>query len=131
MKTSQRHAIIRKLLCILTIPKSKINLALKMTMARNSFRKQRPDGPLESTLQHKKPQHIQNGQSVRKASQCTGFHTARVLIKRHLRTDISIVIIATLLGRLFADLVLVFGVTIRQVVFYIMSTFAYFFGTFV
>ena len=47
-----------------------------------------------------------------------GFHTVRVLTKRCLRTDISIVIIPTLLGRLYCYLVLVFGVIIGQVVFY-------------
>ena len=41
MKTSQRHPNIRKPLCILTIPKSKTNSALKMTMTPKSFRKPR------------------------------------------------------------------------------------------
>ena len=50
MKTSQRHPNIGKSLGILTIPKSKINLALKMTMTTKSFRKPRPDGPFENTL---------------------------------------------------------------------------------
>ena len=36
----------------------------------------------------------------RKASRCTGFHTARVFTERYLRTDIRIVITPTLLCRL-------------------------------
>ena len=52
IKTSQRHPCIQKPLYILTIPTSKINLALKMTMTPTSFRKLRPDGPFENTLQH-------------------------------------------------------------------------------
>ena len=46
--------------------------------------------------------------SVRKASQCAGFHTARVLTKRCFWTVISIVIIPSLLGRLYCW----FGVSI-------------------
>ena len=52
MRTSQRHPNIRKPLCILTIPKSKTNLALKMTMKPKSLYKPRPDGPFENTLQY-------------------------------------------------------------------------------
>ena len=37
----------------------------------------------------------------RKASRCTGFHTARVFTERYLRTGIRIVITPTLLCRLF------------------------------
>ena len=39
-----------KILYILTISKSKINLALKMTMRSKSFRKLRPEVPFENTL---------------------------------------------------------------------------------
>ena len=39
MRTSQRHPNIWKPLCILTIPKSKTNLALKMTMTPKNLRK--------------------------------------------------------------------------------------------
>ena len=97
---------IRKPLCILTIPKSQVNLALKMTMTPNSFHKQpRPDVPFENTLQHLKLQHVQTGPqtdpSVCKASQCTGFQTARVVTKRCLWIEISIVIIPSLLDRLY------------------------------
>ena len=51
IKTSQRHPNIRKPY-ILTIPKSKIDLALKMILTAKSLRKLRPDGPLENTFQH-------------------------------------------------------------------------------
>ena len=52
MRTCQRHPNIRKPLCTLTIPKSKTNLALKMTMTPKNPRKPRPDGLFENTLQH-------------------------------------------------------------------------------
>ena len=52
MRASQRHPDIRKPLCILTIPNSKTNLALKMTMTPESLRKPRPDCPFENILQH-------------------------------------------------------------------------------
>ena len=45
MKKSQRYSNIGKPLCILTIPKSKTNLKLKMTMTLKSFCKPTPDGP--------------------------------------------------------------------------------------
>ena len=45
MKKSQRYSNIGKPLCILTIPKSKTNLKLKMTMTPKSFCKPTPDGP--------------------------------------------------------------------------------------
>ena len=101
MRTSQRHPNIRKPLCILTIPKSKTNLALRMTMTPKNLRKLRPDGSFENTLQHEKPQHVETSPPARKASQCIGFHTARVPTKRCLRTDISVVIIPTLLFRVY------------------------------
>ena len=101
MRTSQRHPNIRKPLCILTIPKSKTNLALRVTMKPKNLRKLRSDGPFENALQHEKPQHVQTGPPTRKASQCTGFQTARVPTKRCLRTDISVVIIPTLIFRLY------------------------------
>ena len=101
MTTSQRHPNIRKPLCVLTIPKSKTNLALKMPMTPKNLCKPGPDGPFENTLHHEKPQHVQTGSPVRIASQCTGFRTARVSTKRCLRTDISVVIIPTLLFRLY------------------------------
>ena len=66
-----------------------------------SNRKPRSDSPFENTLQHEKPQHAQTSPTARKASQCTGFHTARVSTKRWLRRDISVVIIPTLLFRLY------------------------------
>ena len=69
-------------------------------MTPKCFLKVRPDVPLENALQHEKPHHVQTGPSARKARQCTDFHTARVLTKRYLRTEISIVIIPTLLGTL-------------------------------
>ena len=100
MTTSQRHPNIRKLLCVLTIPNSKTNLVLKMTMTPKNVRKPGPDGPFENTL-HEKPQHVQTGPPARIASQCTGFHTVWVSTKRFLQTDISVVIIPTLLFRLF------------------------------
>ena len=102
MRTSQMHPNIQKPLCILAIPKSKINLALKMAMTPKSFRKPRPDGPFENTLQHSKPHYVQTGPWAPKASQYTGFHTPCVLTKWCLRTDISIAIFPTLLGRLFS-----------------------------
>ena len=46
MRICQGHPNIRKFLCILTIPKSKTNLALKMTMTPKNLRKPRPDGPV-------------------------------------------------------------------------------------
>ena len=52
MKTSQRLPNTRKTFCILTIPKSEINLALKMTMTPKSPHKPRPDGPFDINLQH-------------------------------------------------------------------------------
>ena len=64
MTTSQRHPNIRKLLCVLTIPKSKTNLALKMTMTPQNLRRPGPDGPFENNLQHEKPQHVQAGYIV-------------------------------------------------------------------
>ena len=111
MATFQRHLNIRKPLCVLTILKSKTNLVLKMTMTPKNLRKAWSDGPFENTLQHEKPQHVQTGPPACIASQCTGFHTARVPTKRCLQTDIRVVIIPLLL--FFADLVLVFGVIIR------------------
>ena len=53
----------------------------------------------------------------RKASRCTGFHTARVFTERYLRTGIRIVITPTLLCRLYCSLVLVFGVITCKVVY--------------
>ena len=50
MKTFQRHPNILKPLYILIITKSKLNLALKMTMTPKSFRKLRPDGLFENIL---------------------------------------------------------------------------------
>ena len=64
MTTSQRQPNIRKLLCVLTIPKSKANLALKMTMTPQNFLKPGPDGPFENNLQQEKPQHVQAGYIV-------------------------------------------------------------------
>ena len=78
MTTSQRHPNIQKLLCVLTIPKSKRNLVLKMTMTPKNPCKPGPDGPFENILQHEKPQHVQTSPRARIASQCTGLHTARV-----------------------------------------------------
>ena len=101
MTTSQRHPNFRRTVCVLTIPKSKTNLALKMTMTPKNLRKPWPDGPFENTLHHEKPQHVQTGPPARIASQCTGFHTAQVSTKRCLQTDISVVNIPTLLFRLF------------------------------
>ena len=101
MRASQRHPNFRKPLCILTIPKSKTNLALKMTMTPKNLRKPRLDGPFENTLQYEKPQHVQTGPPARKASQCTGFHTEWISTKRCLWKDISVVIIPTLLVRLY------------------------------
>ena len=101
MTTSQRHPNIRKPLCVLTIPKSKTNLVLKMTMTLKNLCKPGPDGSFENTLQHEKPQHVQTSPPARIARQCTSFHTVRVSTKRCLQTDISVVIITTLLLRLF------------------------------
>ena len=101
MRRSQRHPNIRKPLCILTILKFKTNLALKMTMTPKNLRKPRSDSPFENTLQHEKPRHAQTSPTARKASQCTSFHTARVSTKRWLRRDTSVVIILTLLFRLY------------------------------
>ena len=113
MTTSQRHPNIQKPLCVLAIPKSKTNLLLKMTMTPKNLHKLWPDSPFENILQHEKPQQVQTDPPARIAGQCTSFHTARVSTKRCLQTDISVVIIPTPLFRLFADLVLVFGVIIR------------------
>ena len=71
-------------------------------MTPKSFCKPRPDGPFENTLQHSKPHYVQTGPWAPKASQYTGFHTPCVLTKWCLRTDISIAIFPTLLGRLFS-----------------------------
>ena len=101
MTTSQRHPNIRKLLCVLAIPKSKANLLFKMTMTPKNLHKPWPDGPFENILQLKKPQKVQTGPPARIASQCAGFHTARVSTKRCLQTNISVVIIPTLLFRHF------------------------------
>ena len=60
----------------------------------------RHDGPFENTLRHLKSPRLQSGPPPCKVAQCTGFHTPRVLTKRYLRTDISIVITPTLLSRL-------------------------------
>ena len=65
MTTSQRNPNIRKPLCVLTIPKSKTNLVLKMTMTPKNLRKPGPDGPFENTLQHEKPQHVETGPPAR------------------------------------------------------------------
>ena len=100
MTTSERHLNIRKPLCP-GHPKSKTNLLLKMTMTPKNLHKPWPDGPFENILQHEKPQQVQTGPPARIASQCTGFHTAWVSTKRCLQTDISAVIIPTLLFRLF------------------------------
>ena len=101
MTTSQRHPNIRKPLCVLTIPKSKTNLVLKMTMTPKNLRKPGPDGPFENTLQHEKLQHVETGPPGRIASQCTGFHTARVSTKKCVWADISVVVIPTLLFRFY------------------------------
>ena len=82
MTTSQRHPNIRKPLCVLAIPKSKTNLLLKMTMTPKNLHKPWPDDPFENILQYEKPQQVQTGPPARIASQCTGFHTARVSTKR-------------------------------------------------
>ena len=100
MTTSERHLNIRKPLCP-GHPKSKTNLLLKMTMTPKNLPKHWPDGPFEKILQHEKPQQVQTVPPARIASQCTGFHTTRVSTKRCLQTDISAVIIPTLLFRLF------------------------------
>ena len=50
IKTSHRYTNFRKPLFILIIPKSKINLALKMTMTPKSFRKLTSGIPFENTL---------------------------------------------------------------------------------
>ena len=99
-KTYQRHHNIRKALCILTIPNSKINLALNMKMTPKSFCRLRPDGPFENTVQHWKLHHIKTNPLARRASQCS-FHMAWVLTRRCLWADISIVIIPTLLRGLY------------------------------
>ena len=101
MTTSQRHPNIRKPLCVLAIPMSKINLLLKITIAPKNLHKPWPDGPFEKILQHEKPQQVQTGPPARMASQCSGFQTARVSTKRCLQADISVVIIPTLLFSLF------------------------------
>ena len=61
MTTSQRHPNIRKPLCVLTIPKSKTNLVLKMTMTPKNLHKPGLDGPFENNFQHEKPQDVQTG----------------------------------------------------------------------
>ena len=101
MTTSQRPPNIRKPLCVLAIPKSKTNLLLKMTMTPENLHKLWPDGPFENILQHEKPPQVQTSPPAHIASQCTGFHMVRVSTKRCLQTDISVVIIPTLLFRLF------------------------------
>ena len=110
MTTSQRHPIIRKPLCVLTIPKSKTNLALKMTITPKNLRKPGPDSPFENTLQHEMPQHVPTGPPACIASQCSGFHTTRVSTKRCLAV---LSLFPHYYSDFIADLVLVFGVIIR------------------
>ena len=102
MTTSQRHPNIRKPLCVLTIPKSKTNLVLKMTMTPKNLRKAGPDGPFENTLQHENTQHAQTG-PTRRGSPLKGAsrQTSVLSLFPHYYSDF------------FADLVLVFGVIIR------------------
>ena len=89
MRTFQRHPNIWRPLYMLTIPKSKTNLALKMTITLKNLCKRKPDGLFENTLQQEKPQHVQTGPPARKANQCISFHTARASTKKCLRTDIN------------------------------------------
>ena len=112
MTTSQRHPNIRKPLCVLTIPKSKTNLVLKMTMTPKNLRKHGPDGPFENTVQHEIPQHVQSGPPTRIASQCTGFHRARVSTKSYSRQTSVLPLFPHYYSDFFADLVLVFSVII-------------------
>ena len=85
MRTSQRHLNIRKPLCILTIHKSKTNLALKMTMTPKSSVNQGLTvcSKISSRI---KLQYVQTVLSTRKASQCTGFHNEQVPTKKRYLT---------------------------------------------
>ena len=131
MKTSQRHPNIRKPLCILAIPKSKINLALKMKMTPKSFRKQ------GQTVCLKIPSSIKSRNMYKSAHRFARpvnvlVSTWRVSLLKGAFGQTSVSpLFPHYEADFFADLLLVFGVIIRQVKFYAMSTFAYNLGTFV
>ena len=128
-KTSPKHPNIRKPLYILTIPKSKINLSLKMTMTPKNFRKLRSEGPFENTSSIKsrtmcKPAH----RLVRQFNALVSTRR-RFLLKGASGQTSLLPLSPHYLADFIADLVLVFVVIISQVVFYTISTFAYNFGT--
>ena len=131
IKTPQRHPNIRKPFYILTIPKVKLNLALKMIRTPKRFSK------LSIMVRSKMPSSIKNCNMYKPVHRLAKQVSVLVFTWRGslLKDTSGQTLLSSLLPHYHADfnadLVLAFGVLIGQVVFVTISTFAYNFSTFV